>query len=322
MEIRKIDNYILIFKNDIQIYADEAVKQFIESKRISSRIPQAPVVEPSFAQRRVVESAIEISNSRAKKLGFDKVFTPEEFHFISGETLKSLGLEPDVLGFSTTQGSLIINSDANDLFKTLQTCIHEMRHEIGIQTFTFDKLGAAVKKTQSGFSISDSKDSTYKHFEGLNEAIVEIDTLFDIREHIQRKGIEQTIKDYETTEETLRTSGVSYESFIRVLEIIIGNMNKESPMGELERLRYAQAHKNLFYLRGIERFFGKGSLRVLASLGDTKDLNLANSNAGLISQFFQSDTQEQKDKIAEVVLNDKERVSYWRRRNFRPQKLS
>lgn len=156
----------------------------------------------------------------------------------------------------------------------------------------------------------------HEHLRGFNEAVLE--RIF----HDIAMSNSQNISNF---------LGVSTQNFLdqledrqvyykesKVLNIIISKMAKyfnQTHEEVFQKIKKGFFTGDMMHLRLIEEVFGPGSLRVLAAMGTegaTKDTDEGELYKK-IEEFFLSENQEERNRLADDILATRERLAYKKR---------
>ena len=180
----------------------------------------------------------------------------------------------------------------------LKQFIHEPIHSKSHIKFKIgEKDGKEMVNTyRTGYLVNDFKNEQ-RYFEGLNEAIVEKIAQEILLNHnnIENKSYKNKI------EKRILTKNSPYKTAIVVVEKIISEIAKNNK--EPEQLVWERWEKGMFtgemmHLRDIEKVFGPGSLRILASMNGREI-----EEKDPYHKYFFSKNEDEKKLATEEIVN-------------------
>ena len=234
---------------------------------------------------------------------------PEQIHILPPEIFKKYSKNGSGV-YSPMYNSTICKREENRL-QLYKTMLHECVHMVSAQKYHADIKKKDISEYRTGYGLKNVMDQ-HEHFRGLNEAITE-----NITKDILHKNKDNLIKKFNIPEEESNNTNLSYTDYRAILNVIIKKVAKYKGEDEAivwKRIKKGQFTGEMMHLRDIEKTFGKGSLRVLASLGSgTKDLPEEEINEKILRYFTIEDIAE-RDSIAHKVLVERERFRYIQRK--------
>lgn len=242
----------------------------------------------------------------------DFVVDPKQIHFFETRRLSSGGTYSQIdqqIEINKSKNKLVLINDAiyqsiikmsniNIDKKLLQfeTLLHEFVHSASFHKYFVTEMPETnlVESYRLGYRLNANDDLDY--FRGLNEAVVQKTTQDILRKLYQNNEIQNSVH------KMFFRLNHSYTSETIILEKIISKISKEKNEDKTEvwkRFEKGQFTGEMMHLRDIEKAYGPGSLRILASM------NPRNTNS--IKQFlyytyFSTDKKNLKDSIARILL--------------------
>jgi hypothetical protein len=202
--------------------------------------------------------------------------------------------------FLSTLPKTVLTKKMPEYNSFLERLIHENIHLKSYSKEGIQKKGEGddyfFGNLKTGYE-SKGRDNYKPLFEGLNEAVVQKTT----RDILDKHGI---------------SSGhLAYPAQIEIVDIIVkGLAEHEGKTNEevWDELKRNQFTGKMMYLRNVEKVFGPGSLRVLASLtGDLLDHPFElKGEEFLYKEFFKTKSQKVRNILAKVILNKFDRKNY------------
>ena len=108
-----------------------------------------------------------------------------------------------------------------------------------------------------------------------------------------------------------------YQRFIDIVDAIVAKIaerNGESKESVWDRFKRGMYRGEMTHLKEIETIYGKGSLRVLAALESGTRRSLVRDEViEKLGLFFKTDNEQERNKLAQEVLNERERLRYDKR---------
>ncbi len=236
------------------------------------------------------------------------------FHFVNSDTFATLGSNPDIVTANAdlARGKIRINKEAfegSSVMHQAGVLVHEEVHLAGYNKYHVSAEPGSeqldLRVYRSGVSVKRDVDRDM-YFEGLNEAI----TTFITLKIIQNERRELIEKFGASPQEFEEAYGV-YDAYTSVLGEIAHQMEGENLLSVLNKLEQVYFTGNMMFLRIIERKFGPGSLRILASMGREGEMEFVQSGKyEKIMDFFQSTDQAHKDELAKELLSENDFAIY------------
>lgn len=262
---------------------------------------------------KAIEHINKYLNEEFKELGIkEKVnIKPEQIHLLPADVYNRLpgaSAEYKLRAFfhGPNQGIYIDKYDSKTRLELYKTIFHEAVHMASFLKFGMKKEEKRPFLYRSGYDVTVEGAKKHEHFCGLNEMVVD-----QVVSDMLIKHEKELIKKFKITPEEEKESIYYYPSY--VLDVIlkkIAQNNNEDIKNTWKRFKKGLFTGEMMHLRKVERTFGKGSLRMLAALESGTKEECDKETYGEILKFFKSDNQEEKDKIAEKILVEREKEEY------------
>jgi len=271
--------------------------------------PIAGEVEKSEELLRFVEKINGYLNEELKELGLDEVrLDARRIHILPTEDFKREFPHAEANGvYRDAEDGVYVKQDKSRL-QTYKSLLHEVIHQISYGAVYANPETRKIYFTRVGYMNEPATEEHHEHFRGINEAVV--DSI--VREILNKHG-QELIKELSITEEERRQTIVYCRDYIDILDIVIEKIsekNNENRRSVWSRFKKGEFTGEMMHLRDVERTFGKEALRVLAALGSgTKNM----PESKLIEQmknYFQTDNEVVKEKMAKEILIERERLRY------------
>lgn len=265
--------------------------------------------------------AIEVINNYIQKeiktLGLNprNSIENDRVHFINKDIANALKIKSDG-AYSNEKDSVFLVKDnfKKGRLNFYKTLLHEIIHYYSFNAIMATQHNHSINNYRSGYTGKNhTDDDLHEHFRGFNEVLVE-----KILKDILIKNNKELIQEFNISElEINNQSNISlyYQPEIQVVEMMVNRMAeglKKSPEEIWQKFKKGFFTGEMMHLREVENFFGPGSLRVLSAMssdGNTKNVDNRDLFAKF-EQFFQAENQEQRDKIANQILSERERLKY------------
>lgn len=257
-------------------------------------------------------------NEEFKELGIkEKVgIKPEQIHLLPTDTynrLHTISSKEKLRAFfyGPNQAVYIDKHDAKTRLDLYKTIFHEAVHAVSFSKFGIKKEKERPFQYRSGYDTMVEGSKEHEHFCGLNEMVVD-----KVVPEILAKHKKELTKELKITSEEEKQGIHYYPSYI--LDTIIEKIAEKK--GEDKEATWKRFKKGLFtgemmHLREVERTFGKGSLRMLAALesGTKKDLEEGEDYRKIL-EYFKTDDEKEREKIADEILIEREKKEYKKQR--------
>lgn len=261
-------------------------------------------IEKTKEQKEIIKDCIKYIQDEYDALGIDDVFDIDINHIhILPSDIYFILMRKDGVGIYNYQNdNIFLNaSDVSSIIRFYPIVLHEMIHKAQVRkillkpdternnSFTYSLSGV-------GYLYFDEKEKVGSdNLRFFNEAVTEMTV-----NEIGKKNREKIIKKYKITQkqiDTLDDIGPAYPEFISLVNLILDRISEgdENKRNEVwNNIKRGQFTGDLMHLREIEKFFGKGSLRVLALLN--------RDNLELVREYFQTDYENIKEDIRGSLL--------------------
>ncbi len=235
---------------------------------------------------------------------------PEQIHILSREAFcRHFPNEINGAFCNSLTGAIYINKSSRPnrlaLYKTI---FHEILESVSFKKYYADIKRKIITVSRVGQAVQNTQEKGHEHFRGLKEAIID-KTIFEIFS----KNKEDIKQELSIAPEEEKLPIYAYDDYIEILNIIIQGIADKTHTGE--NIIWRKFKKGLFtgemmYLREIEKTFGKGALRVVAAIDSaTKNMPEKEITEKMI-QYFKSDNKIEKNKLANDILIERERLKY------------
>ena len=332
-----MENFKLHWKGNDNEKGETALNLFKERKEKGiEKYPEE--LEKTEEEKKVIAIADDLIQKEIRGLDFEprESIVSDRVHFLSKENYKNIIGIPGGGIYSPTKDAIVINKDFyKDRRLGLYTAIlHELVHYYSFRALDFsdfkDRPEKFVLQRRVGYMSSNNDDSfismgAHEHFRGLTEVATE-----KIVSDILEKNREFLIKEFNISKEEIEKDNkfVFYKQDASVIDIAVEkwaeNLKKNpNENGSLKNIKdstelWKIIKKNLFtgdmmYLRSFEDTFGPGSLRVLAALSSYGASKKYEPDVhSEFELFFKEPNQQEREKIANRILSERERLNYKR----------
>jgi hypothetical protein len=278
-------------------------------------------IEKSEEMTRFIEVVGGYLNKELESLGLEPFsFDLQRIHLLPAENFGKKFKESESNGVYTELSDGIYLKDNASRMRLYKSAFHEMVHQASRRSYYVhvDPGGNKMRRTRTGY-VSHHPIEGHEHFRGLNEAVVD-----NIVRDIFRKNQDELVAAFNISEQEQHEEVDWYTRYMDILDVIvsgIANKNDENPEAVMARFMRGEFTGEMMHLRDVERTFGKGSLRMLAAMeSSTKgDEITADEN---ILEYFETDDEASRDKLAKEVLIERERMRYIQRKASSKKKRS
>lgn len=298
---------------------DEAKKAvcYLEREKQKYSRPLEGEIEKTPDELKFIETINQYLNQEFEELGIKETpdVAPEQIHLLTREGYKKYApREPSgAVSDPMKQGVIIDKSSRTNRLALYKTIFHESIHLLGCKKYCFDAEYKMVKPYRSGYATHHPESAYHEHFRGLNEAVID-----KIIIEIFNKHKDELKKEFNITPKENQESIVYFYPWVEILNKIIQEIaekNNEDEKMAWQRFKKGYFTGEMMHLREIEKTFGKGALRVLAAVeSDIKDVPEEKMKQQLL-EYFETDDERTKNKIAAEILSERERLKYLIRKN-------
>jgi len=305
----------LIFGQKLTSEELGTVEHNLDEIREESLKPIEGELEKTKEELKFIKTADSYLKEEFEEMGIEKkpVILPGSVHLLPHDTFNKICPSKESSGIiSFPENAIYIDKSAPrnrlELFKII---FHESVHLLAFQKVhvAAEEESNTARQYRRGYYVKNPKEGHHEHFRGLGEAIVDKTVM-----EIFRKKAKELIKEFNISKEEEESSPVAYQKdYIEILDIIIKGIAAKN--NEDERLVWQDFKKGQFtgemmHLKKVEDAFGKGSLRILASLGSaTKSLSRAEVCEKIL-RYFETKDEKEKDRLASEVLIEREQLRY------------
>lgn len=267
------------------------------------------------------------------RLGLDgsREINPNSFCMLSEDEYNQLSTHLGYEFYGITVPDLgdkifINRTDLNRL-ETFGIMLHEALHAQEIKKYRVeDKESGEVKRYpyREGYVVHNpSKEANHEHFRGLEEAVMDC-----LTRDILLANRDDIYKTFRINTEEIET-GIKFDKFLHLIFSIIvlkiASKKNIKPAILLDQFKREIFSGNILFLKDVDKFFGKGTLRFLASIDRCKigNLPLNAGNESRIRKFFTSSDEEERDATAKELLSGAEFEKYqkWKYQGYQSEKM-
>lgn len=306
--------YNIVGRNLTPEFREEVVKD-LEKRRIESMKPIEGEYLKTPEEVKIIEKFNEYLNEEFEELDIkEKVdIKPEQIHLLPKDVYNRL---PNISSktetrafFSPLNQKICIDKDHyKNRLNLYKSILHESIHAVSFLKFIVGEKEKKPPLRRSGYDIGTMGEFEHEYFEGLNEMIVD-----DIVREILVKHADELRKELKVTKwEEEKTNGIFYSrDILRIIIEKIARNNREKEGEIWTGFKRGLFTGEMMHLREVERTFGKGSLRVLAALECGTKKEIPNEEAyKKVLNYFQTDSDEGRDKIANEILAEEKLKKY------------
>lgn len=190
-------------------------------------------------------------------------------------------------------------------YSFLCTLLHETIHHYGHISYHADLDNKKVSTYRVGYLVENTfnKESNHEHFSGFNEGVVERLTrelLAKNQDYINKK------LKIDTKEKDKADTTNNYNFNVKLVEILTKKISEHEKIPEKEvwdRFKRGHFTGEMMHLRSIEKLYGEGSLRFIASINDIiKEKNNDWTRAHILT-YLNEDDPEKRKEIYEKYLS-------------------
>lgn len=308
-----MEKYNFVGKNIDQ--HTEGVSEYLENKKNSSMGLTDEFPKELDKKQSEIEDINKISsaiNSELKELDLPPNFTidPKQIHFLPTKDLGgayyqnnqqiTISRSKNLLTIANTAiyQTLVTLSNINVNKKLLQfeTILHESIHHASYNKHLIKETPETIFVDPYRLGYDFGANDELNYFRGLNEAVVQKTTQDIIFKMSKSNGIQRNVH------KTLFSLNHSYASEIAILEKIMSKISKSKNEDQKEvwkRFKKGQFTGEMMHLRDVEKVYGPGSLRILASMNTRKTNPLKKV---LYYTYFSTNKKSLRESIARILL--------------------
>jgi hypothetical protein len=184
------------------------------------------------------------------------------------------------------------------LFKAI---MHEMIHNCGYFKFAAREQQAPIV-SRSGYLSTKPNDIGHSHFQAFDELVIE-----KIAEDLLTENVDDLQQEFGIDLEQATDFGYSAKMLDSFLNLLAQKSGEEKEV-IWQKIKRGYFSGEMHYLRVIDDYLGRGSLRFLAAIDFREYLG---KHAGKkMAEFFLTDDQKRRDKIAWELLSEREYLRY------------
>lgn len=226
-------------------------------------------MEKTAEQLKMINVINELLEQEFKRLGIQEAprhINPERVHFLSQEAWnkdKDFKKHPDGGGVYSKPGVIYINVEScGNKEKLLQIFLHEAIHFVSKQKMVITKNGTAIDY-RAGYEMQDPKRRK-QEFHLLNETIINITVEDMLTRHKERLQ-----KEFGLSSDSFETF-LEHETNVMIARLLgrVTVIRNENSRELFDRFMKGQFTGEMMHVRDIEKFYGKGTLRTIASVGE------------------------------------------------------
>lgn len=298
-------------------------REFLTQERAAGKTPLHGESIKTSEERQFISSVRQTLQGEFNNLNIprDQQFTDEQFHiFHDDRFVDNFGLHAPDAVTDTMSSAVFLNRDRYPgRFAFYVALFHEGIHLASHQKFHLFEISLPIATYRAGYTNMDFRKRPHReHFRGFDEAVVDMTT----RELIEKNWQNLSANLHFTEEdksylESLKTAvDTGYGKYDQIIDFVIDGVAQNK--GEAREVVWSRFKKGVFtgemmHLRYVERVFGKGTLRILAHLGTSKDGEPQKDDAAIVMRYLQSGDEEEKGQIAKELLSEVEYRAYLRR---------
>jgi len=190
-----------------------------------------------------------------------------KIHFLSNEEfIKAVPAAKDIkIGANAyPDGSYIIRRDAfSSPLQFYKANLHELIHSASFKRFSLNPENAQLGLEKLGYKTD--------KFSGFNEAMTDLITMEFLKKN--KEDLRHLINFSDDEFEALEKSLYPYYSIVEKIVESVADNNQEEKNNTWERFKKGMFTGEMMHLRDIEKKYGDGALRKLASLGYKKEID-------------------------------------------------
>lgn len=254
---------------------------------------------------KVIALAQELLVKYLKSGGFEpRILELGQIHFLDGRSFYHIFLHSKQGIYKAGKDAVYINREkVNTAVEYFVVLLHELVHAYSSQKFYVDKE-QKVYDARLGYGLRSiwKKNKMPNAFWGLNEFMTEMIVYVIMSRNAERLEKELNISS-EKVEDGSTYAYMRYGKIINgVIDKIVAHQ-KEPRAKIIGRLHRGLFENTILKLKDVEKVFGKGSLRILASLGSWEDKDKNEQNRKLVEEFFTTENKDRREKLRKEILS-------------------
>lgn len=298
-------------------------REFLTQERLIGKTPLRGELIKTSEEREFISSAKQALEHEFNNLNIPRSqqFTDEQFHiFHDDRFIDNFGPNAPDAVTDTMSSAVFLNRDRYpDRFAFYVALFHEGIHLASHQKFHLFEGSLPIATYRAGYTNMDFRKRPHReHFRGFDEAVVDMTTRELIEKNWQNLSINLhfTGEDKSYLDSLKIATDIGYGEYDKIIDFVIDGVAQNK--GEAREAVWNRFKKGVFtgemmHLRDVERVFEKGTLRVLAHLGTSKDGEPQKDDAAIVMRYLQSGDEEEKGQIAKELLSEVEYRAYLRR---------
>ena len=272
-------------------------------------------LEKTEEEVEVINKINEYLNKEFIELGIKdrSEIVPEQIHLLPEDVYRKKFPDIDVDAFhdSLNQGICLNKSSHPSRTELYVAILHECIHLASAKNYYYNINRDKIFQYRSGYISFNPREDEHEHFRGLNEMVVD-----GVRADILKKYGKKFAKEFKFSKQEKKKTFDAYPPLI--LDVIINKIadkNKEKKDVIWKRFKKGLFTGEMMPLREVERAFGKGALRILASLESGASREVKDEKVySKILTYIDTDDEKEREKIADEILVERERVRYKKQR--------
>lgn len=297
-----------------------SARELAREKEFAARNPVEGEVEKTPREIKCIERANVYINDELKalELPVPAELASEEVHVLPEKVFEqNISFIGNDAVYDTGHGIFINKEKVGDA-NFFRTVLHEGLHKASYHKycwyFSEKRQWDMVEPSRLGYTSfkSESDSGKHEHLRGFNEAVVEKTV-----QELIKKNRKDIIRSLNFNVAQILGFSRHYEKEMELVDFMVDKIAEKK--GEGKEDVWGRFKKGLFtgemmHLRDIERTFGKGALRMIASIQSVFQPALSDERiVDYVRQYLETENGEERKKIAELVLNLEERRQHEKR---------
>lgn len=324
------ENFKIVGRNLSKEQIEES-GEHIKNKLEESLKPLENELEKTPDELKFIELMNSFLSVEFEELGIDRPskILPEQIHLFDKDGFKKNFSDTKYSFHQHSTKAAYIDKEGKSRKRLGHTIVHEAIHILSSKKYFRDAKGnhgmtkSGYLHVQSPIREGDRSDINkrfklsnlkHEHMRGFNEAVIDVMAI-----ELLGKNSKNLIDEFKITNEEIKENLVGYVEFVEILNIVIDGVAERDGKSKEEvwkKFKKGVITGDMMHLREIEKTFGSGSLRVLAFMGTNDATKLSEDHATQkIKKYFETDSEDEREKIAEEIFGDRELKAYKKRRN-------